>query len=70
VCLLSFLLLYLFVNKSETGLALQATAQDREAAETLGINSNKMFALGWALGLSCVSIAGAMMSNFFLFFLM
>lgn len=70
VCLLSFLLLYLFVNKSETGLALQATAQDRKAAETLGINSNKMFALGWALGLSCVSIAGTMMSNFFLFFLM
>ena len=41
VCLLSFLLLYLFVNKSEIGLALQATAQDREAAETLGININK-----------------------------
>ena len=68
VCLLSFLLLYLFVNKSETGLALQATAQDRKAAETLGINSNKMFAIGWALGLSCVSIAGAMMSNFFFIF--
>ena len=68
VCLLSFLLLYLFVNKSETGLALQATAQDRKAAETLGINSNKMFALGWALGLSCVSIAGTMMSNFFFIF--
>jgi len=68
VCLLSFLLLYIFVNKSETGLALQATAQDRKAAETLGINSNKMFAIGWGLGLSCVSIAGAMMSNFFFIF--
>jgi len=68
VCLISFLLLYLFVSKTETGLALQATAQDRKAAEVLGIPSNKMFALGWAIGLGCVAIAGGMMSNYFFIF--
>lgn len=68
VCLIAFLFLYLFVSKTETGLALQATAQDYKAAETLGINSNKMFALGWAIGLSCVGIAGSMMSNYYFIF--
>ncbi len=68
VCLLAFGLLYLFVSKTETGLALQATAQDREAAEILGIPSNRMFALGWAIGLGCVGVAGGMMTNYFFIF--
>ena len=68
VCLLAFVMLYLFVTKTETGLALQATAQDREAAEILGIPSNKMFAIGWAIGLGCVGVAGGMMTNYFFIF--
>ena len=68
VCLAAFLALYLFVTRTETGLALQATAQDREAAEILGIPSDRMFALGWAIGLGCVGVAGAMMSNYFFIF--
>ncbi len=35
--LFAFILLYLFVTKTETGTALQATSQDRQAAEILGI---------------------------------
>ena len=68
VCLFAFVMLYLFVSKTETGLALQATAQDREAAEILGIPSDKMFALGWAIGLGCVGVAGGMMTNYFFIF--
>ena len=41
VCLFAFILLYLFVTKTETGTALQATSQDRQAAEILGIPSIK-----------------------------
>lgn len=68
VCLFAFLLLYLFVTKTETGLGLQATAQDREAAEIVGIPSNRMFAIGWAIGLGCVGVAGGMMTNYFYIF--
>jgi branched-chain amino acid transport system permease protein len=68
VCLLAFLALYLFVAKTETGLALQATAQDRQAAEILGIPSNRMFATGWAIGLGCVGVAGGMKTNYFYIF--
>ena len=67
-CLFAFVLLYLFVTRTETGLALQATAQDREAAEILGIPSNRMFAIGWAIGLGCVGVAGGMMTNYFFIF--
>ena len=68
VCLFAFIGLYWFVTKTETGLALQATSQDRQAAEILGVPSNKMFALGWGLGLGCVAIAGSMMSSYFYIF--
>jgi len=68
ICLLAFVGLYWFVTKTETGLALQATAQDRHAAEVLGIPSDKMFALGWAIGLGCVAVAGSMMMNYFAVF--
>jgi len=68
VCLFAFSLLYLFVTKTETGLALQATAQDRQAAEVLGIPSDRMFAIGWAIGLGCVGVAGGMMTNYFFIF--
>ena len=68
VCLVAFFGLYWFVTKTETGLALQATSQDRQAAEILGVPSNRMFALGWGLGLSCVAIAGSMMSSYFYIF--
>jgi len=68
ICLFAFAMLYLFVTKTETGLALQATAQDRQAAEILGVPSNKMFAIGWAIGLGCVGVAGGMMTNYFFIF--
>jgi len=68
VCLIAFIILYLFVSKTKTGLALQATAQDRHAAEIMGIPSNKMYALGWAIGLGCVGVAGGMMTNYFFIF--
>tara|TARA_A100001011_G_scaffold59917_1_gene59572 strand:+ start:7385 stop:8251 length:867 start_codon:yes stop_codon:yes gene_type:complete len=68
VCLVAFIGLHLFVSKTRTGLALQATAQDRHAAEIMGIPSNKMYAIGWAIGLGCVAVAGAMMANYFFIF--
>ena len=37
VCLVAFIALWAFVTRTETGLALQATAQDREAAAVMGM---------------------------------
>jgi len=44
--LLVFLALHLFLTRTKTGKALQATAQDREVALSLGIDVQRMYALG------------------------
>jgi branched-chain amino acid transport system permease protein len=66
--LAAFALLYAFVTRTETGLALQATAQDRQAAALMGIDTERMLALGWGLGAGCVGVAGALLANFFYVF--
>ncbi len=67
-CLLAFALLYLFINRTDAGLALQATAQDRQAASLMGIPTDRMFALGWGIGAACVGIAGGLLSTFYFVF--
>lgn len=68
VCLLAFVALWLFVTRTETGLGLQATAQDRQAAAVMGIPTERMSALGWGIGLGCVGVAGTMLSTFYYIF--
>jgi len=68
ICLLAFVALWLFVTRTETGLGLQATAQDRQAAAVMGIPTERMSALGWAIGLGCVGVAGTMLSTFYYIF--
>ena len=67
-CLVAFGLLYWFVTKTETGMALEATAEDRQAAALMGINTERMFALGWGIGSACVGVAGAFLASFFYIF--
>ena len=66
--LLAFGFLYWFITRTETGLALQATAQDRQAASLMGIDTQRMFALGWGIGAACVGAAGALLAMFFYIF--
>jgi branched-chain amino acid transport system permease protein len=66
--LLAFVFLNWFISRTETGLALQATAQDRQAASLMGINTQRMFALGWGIGSACVGVAGALLTIFFYVF--
>src|SRR6266478_2500245 len=66
--LAAFGFLYWFITRTETGLALQATAQDRQAAALMGIDTQRMFALGWGVGAACVGAAGALLAMFFYVF--
>ncbi|MBI4607813.1 MAG: branched-chain amino acid ABC transporter permease [Candidatus Rokubacteria bacterium] len=67
-CLAAFGFLYWFITRTETGLALQATAQDRQAASLMGIDTERMFALGWGIGAGCVGVAGSLLTTFFYIF--
>ncbi len=66
--LAAFTFLYWLIRKTETGRALQATAQDRQAASLMGIDTQWMFALGWGIGAACVGVAGALLTIFFYVF--
>ncbi len=57
--------IYLFLTRTKLGAALEATAADKEAAQLMGIDSQKMFALAWGVGAACAGVAGALLSTFF-----
>ena len=65
---MAFAGLYVFINRTDTGLALQATAQDREAASLMGIPTDRMYALGWGIGSACVGVAGGLLAMFYFIF--
>jgi branched-chain amino acid transport system permease protein len=57
-----------FLRKTETGLAIQATTENRETAALMGINPEAMFALSWGIGAASVALAGVLLTNFFYIF--
>jgi branched-chain amino acid transport system permease protein len=61
-------LLYLLVFRTAVGRSLRAAAQDAEAASTLGIDADRMYALAWGIGAACVGVAGSLLSNFYYVF--
>ena len=51
-------LIYLFVQKTRSGLALRAVAQDVETVQTLGIPTKRLLALAWGLSAVLGGVAG------------
>jgi branched-chain amino acid transport system permease protein len=56
---------HLFLTRTQAGAALEATAADREAAQLMGIDSQRMYTLAWGLGAGCAGVAGALLATFF-----
>ena len=65
VSLASFGGLYLLMKRTDFGRALEATREDKGAVALVGIDSNRVFALGWGLGAALVGVAGAVLSTFY-----
>jgi len=59
--------LYLFLFFTRTGKAIRAVANNREAAELMGIPSYRMLALSFGLGSLLAAVAGSLISTIFPF---
>lgn len=60
-----FAALYLLIERTELGAALQATSENRDAAVLTGVKPERMFALAWGMGAALVAVAGVILANFY-----
>lgn len=58
-------IVFWIVNRTEFGRMLKATAENKEAAALMGINTERIFALAWGLGGACAGAAGAFLATFY-----
>lgn len=54
------LLLYLFLERTKLGTAMQAAAMDRSAATAMGVNVSTSNAIAFAIGSAIAAVAGAL----------
>ncbi|MGJ3240838.1 MAG: branched-chain amino acid ABC transporter permease [Anaerolineae bacterium] len=58
-------ILYYLIQKTDLGRAIRATAQDRDGASLVGINTNWINAVTFGIGTACVGAAAALVLPFF-----
>jgi branched-chain amino acid transport system permease protein len=51
-----------FLRWSYTGKVMRATAQDRQAAALMGVDTGRVYAVTWAIGIVCVGAAGVLLA--------
>lgn len=61
---LSFTAVWLLINRTRIGKALMATALNAQGARYMGIPTERMNAFAWGLGGATVTMAGALLVNF------
>ena len=59
------LALYAFLYRTRTGKSVRAVANNRAAAELMGIDSRKMLALAFGIGTALAMASGALLSTMF-----
>jgi len=64
VSLVALFLVHILLTRTRFGIAVRATADDREAAGLMGINVKRVYATTFGLGLSLVALAGALIMTF------
>lgn len=67
VSIILTILLYVFLYRTKTGKAVRAVSMNRVAAELMGINTTKILALSFGIGIALAMTAGALIATIFPF---
>ncbi|HEY3068333.1 MAG TPA: branched-chain amino acid ABC transporter permease [Methylomirabilota bacterium] len=54
--------LFAFMKWTHVGRVMRATAQDRDAATLMGIDTDRVYRITFAIGIACVGVAGVLVS--------
>jgi branched-chain amino acid transport system permease protein len=68
VSIVAAMIFYAFLQKTKTGKAMRAVAQDRILASLLGVHVVKIDALAFGVGAACAAIAGVLILPFYYVF--
>lgn len=68
ICIIGVVLLFYFLYRTKTGLAIRATTLNKEAAALVGINIENMYYLIVGIGISLVGLAGSLLANYYYIF--
>ncbi len=60
--------LWFLLERTTVGRALRATAQDRDAAALLGIDTERVYGMAWGIGAACVAVAGTLLATHYYIF--
>lgn len=64
VAIALILLFVFFFRKSRQGIAMRATADDQQAAMSMGISIQRIFAITWAIAALTAGVSGLMVADF------
>lgn len=65
IALFVTVLLYLFLQYSEMGRAIRATAQNRQVATLMGINQRKIYCIAFGISIALVGVAGGLLMPYY-----
>jgi len=57
--------LFYFLKYTDLGKAIRAASEEKEGAQTVGINLKKIYYLAFGIGTACVGAAGTLTATFF-----
>jgi branched-chain amino acid transport system permease protein len=63
ISILAVYLVYLFMNRTKPGKAIQASALNPDGARFIGINTERMYMYNFGIGCAIAAVAGALSSN-------
>lgn len=65
VCIVLVVLLQMFLNHTRMGKAIQATSQDRDAAQLVGVDFNKTYTTAFGISAAITGAAGCVLTYYF-----